>query len=192
MGMLTCAWGEGPSAKAAPIPQGACLFPLFPHPLAVGTTQWSCQRVALCVPEAHLLGIRPDELWLLLWLHRVGGPGSIWMFLVLQPPGAGDPCLAGRPPGGEVLLPAVSEGVQLRERCQVPHSQDPRRGGAGMGAWCERPIRPAARWAGSMEGVGPGRAGRGDGLCDICLSKWPTLRNIAVSLQSGFQLPWKT
>lgn len=49
-----------------------------------------------------------------------------------------------------------------------------------MGVWCERFIRLAVRWVGFMEGVGLGRVGRGDGLCDICLSKWLILRNIVV------------
>lgn len=37
-------------------------------------------------------------------------------------------CLAGGPLGGQVPLPPVPEGVQLRERGQVPHHQGSLRG----------------------------------------------------------------
>lgn len=46
-------------------------------------------------------------------------------------------CLAGGPLGGQVPLPPVPEGIQLRERGQVPHHQGSLRGketaGAGRG-----------------------------------------------------------
>lgn len=186
----TWAWGKGPLQRAATLPGSTCLFspsPCFPPPLQWGHLGGPATEWPRGSPEHTCQA--PIQISHTGW----GGPGCIWVLLVLQGPVVGAN-LQG------LDCPVPSRGTTWwgsTAVCCVPRSSAPR---VASSTTSSRPTRRCVRdrglvgepcWACGWMCWPHGGAGKGRGVrvAALHLSEWATLRNLLVSFQSSLRLP---